>query len=62
MEIVFEEPSKVIKENEVQTYPKWIINIGQIAAGAWDAVLLGIEPKLFKGYQISVSPNVRENL
>jgi hypothetical protein len=59
-EIEFEGPTRARKGNEVRTYSSSIISLGQIAAGTWSAVIVGVEPKLYKTYQFAIAKNVKE--
>ena len=62
MEIFFNKPSKARKGSEIRNHLGWVTLLGPIATGTWDAVILGIEPKLLKAYRVSVSSNIREEL
>ena len=62
MEIEFEGLFKAKKGNEVRVSRRKVVPIHPIAAGTWDAVLIGIEPKLMKAYKVSVASYVREEL
>jgi len=61
-EIEFEGPVKGRKGGETRTYPKAIISLGQIASGTWNAVLNGVDPKLYKSYIFATAKNVKESL
>jgi hypothetical protein len=61
-EIEFEGPSRIKKGSQVRTYSSWIISLGQIAAGTWDALIIGVEPKLYQIYKNSTAKNAKEIL
>jgi hypothetical protein len=60
--IEFEGRTETIKGNEIRSYSRRIILIGPVAIGTWDAVLLGIEPNLYEGYQKLTAIRVKEDL
>ncbi len=59
-EIVFEGPVKSIKGSQTITHKQGVVSLGQIASSTWTALQMGVEPKLYRTFQLSVAKNVRE--
>ena len=61
-EIVFEGPVEAVKGKEIRVYPKSVSSLGNIAASTWDAITVGIKPKLYDVYRRASAKRVREQL
>jgi hypothetical protein len=61
-EIRVDGPSKVRKGQDLRTYPSYGVALGWSMARGWDAVQLGIEPKLYSLYTAAISKNLKEKL
>ncbi len=61
-EIVIERPVEVAKGDDIRRGNKTVWSLGQIAASSWDAVTVGVEPKLYKTFQLVTAKRITEAL
>jgi hypothetical protein len=53
---------EAVKGDEVRKYPSSVANLGYLAAGIWDGVLMGIDIDIIQYYKMITQKRIKEHL